>query len=372
MENNVDIMPEKATLKEYIEYLQTLKANLLNLAEATDGFRKVQEELANCQKDINAIMHGYVEVLTNISEQAQKVSETSKNVTDTVNAESGKSDGTHEESSSNVPSGNDTSSSEKVSPDAPETQPEKAEKSKEKELKEKSDFYKQEADEKIQYSLVYYDALIKHKKAEVELEKETARQKEEIQDKHNHNLKVKEKNLAEERIKMTQSTLNAIGTSTDGMAKMFNTFAKLYEDDAKTNSDYLKKQKNMQIAGATMEMLSGVVKAVSGAMSLGPIAGPIMGVINSATVIAAGVANIKKIKSTSTSGENSSSTSPTPMATVHAPELHTEVQTVHNITSSSEEAHLDNMVKDQKIYILSSDLEANGKRVKVQERETTF
>ncbi|MCM1176565.1 MAG: hypothetical protein NC308_01460 [Clostridium sp.] len=60
------------------------------------------------------------------------------------------------------------------------------------------------------------------------------------------------------------------------------------------------------------------------------------------------------------------------MASVSAPVLQTKVQTVHNLTSSSEEAHLDNMVKDQKVYILSSDLEANGKRVEIQEHETTF
>ncbi len=87
---------------------------------------------------------------------------------------------------------------------------------------------------------------------------------------------------------------------------------------------------------------------------------------------AAGIANIKKIKQTDTSGASSASAVPTTMASVAPPAVVPEVETVHNLTTSSDMAHQESMMKDQKVYILSSDLEANGKHVEIRERETTF
>jgi hypothetical protein len=56
--------------------------------------------------------------------------------------------------------------------------------------------------------------------------------------------------------------------------------------------------KKLQIAQATIAGLTGAVSAFTGAMSLGPIAGPIVGGILAAAVVAMTAVNVSKIKST--------------------------------------------------------------------------
>ena len=114
-------------------------------------------------------------------------------------------------------------------------------------------------------------------------------------------------------------------------------------------------------------MLQGVVTAISQAQELGPVAGPIMAAINSAAVIAAGVANINKIKSTKIS--TSSSASP---AAVAAPSVNADFQQVRAITSGSEEDRLNKMAGDQRVYILQSDIEASNASSKARVAESSY
>ena len=121
-------------------------------------------------------------------------------------------------------------------------------------------------------------------------------------------------------------------------------------------------------------MLNGVVTAISQAQQLGPIAGPIMAAINSAAVIAAGVANITKMKQQSTSANSSSSSSASPAtpAVVSAPQITQEVQTFRSLTSASEEDRLNKMAEDRKVYLVTSELEAHEQDTKVRLEESSF
>ena len=158
-------------------------------------------------------------------------------------------------------------------------------------------------------------------------------------------------------------------------SSLVSSIADIMEGDSAATEEQLKAAKTMRIAGATIDMLSGVVTAISQAQQLGPIAGPIMAAINSATVVAAGVANIQKIKQQSTArNAGSSSATPTPSvpATVAAPVIATQVQTVRQLTTATEEERLDRMAGDAKVVLVMSDLEAaeNDRRVHVE--ESTF
>ena len=135
--------------------------------------------------------------------------------------------------------------------------------------------------------------------------------------------------------------------------------------------------KKMQIAAAIINGLAGVAMAVSTAMSLGPIAGPIMAAVNSALVITTTALQIAKIKSTtfdgggSVSGEvSSASTTPTVAAMEYTPQYST------NVTGESETVNLANAVnegqRDQRVYVVESDINEAGKRVEVRESESTF
>lgn len=170
------------------------------------------------------------------------------------------------------------------------------------------------------------------------------------------------KALAMKQVALTQQAASAV-------SGILGSLADIYESDSEATEEELKKAKNMRIAGATIDMLSGVVSAISTAMQLGPIAGPILGAINSAAVIAAGVANIAKIKQQNTSRNSSGSTS-TP-AQVTAPSVDTSIQQVHTLTSASEEERL-NQMADQKVYLVTSELEAHENDRKVQLQEATF
>lgn len=129
-----------------------------------------------------------------------------------------------------------------------------------------------------------------------------------------------------------------------------------------------KAAKNLRIAAATIEMLQGAVAAYSTAQSLGPIAGPIVGAANAAAVVAAGLANINKIRSTQVSKDSAPSVTP---ATVSAPSIETAApQTV--VTGASTETALNNAAQPQRVYILQSDIEAAGNSSKVRTAEASF
>lgn len=67
---------------------------------------------------------------------------------------------------------------------------------------------------------------------------------------------------------------------------------------AASASEDFETQKKYKIAAATISTLQGMVQAFTGAMQLGPIAGPIVGGILAAATAAMGFANIAKIKQT--------------------------------------------------------------------------
>ena len=156
-----------------------------------------------------------------------------------------------------------------------------------------------------------------------------------------------------------------------GVSNLMSTVADALESGDNASEASVKAAKNLRIAAATIDMISGAVTAFSVAQSLGPIAGPIVGAINAAAVVAAGLANIAKIKSTSVSKKTTATTaSPTP-ATVEAPQLDTATPTTVTTGASTERA-LNAASQPQKVYILQSDIEAAGDTAQVQVAESSF
>ena len=173
---------------------------------------------------------------------------------------------------------------------------------------------------------------------------------------------------AEDAAKRKQAAMEAY---VDGVSNLMSTVADALESGDNASEASVKAAKNLRIAAATIDMISGAVTAFSVAQSLGPIAGPIVGAINAAAVVAAGLANIAKIKSTSVSKKTTPTTaSPTP-ATVEAPQLDTATPTTVTTGASTERA-LNAAAQPQKVYILQSDIEAAGDTAQVQVAESSF
>lgn len=177
----------------------------------------------------------------------------------------------------------------------------------------------------------------------------------------------KKRKARQETIEQTLRDFDAYAGAT---SNLLNGIADMMESNEATSEKNSKKIKGLRIASATIDMLQGAVSAFSSAFQLGPVAGPIVGAINSAAVIAMGIANINKIKSTDpvSGGDSGGSVS----ASVSAPTINTNIPTIRTATSASEEDRLNRMANPQKVYILQSDIEAAGSQSRVQIEESSF
>ena len=199
---------------------------------------------------------------------------------------------------------------------------------------------------------------------------------------NSHNTKEVQKAQAQDLINTYNQVSQSIGELMNNVAEIWQDSIKQRVKNGKITEEQGKKEfensKKLQIATAIINGLAGVATAVSTAMSLGPITGPIVGAANSALVIATTAAQIAKIKSTTFDGGGSSidsdissaAATPTTAAVEYTPKYST------NVTGESETVNLANAVserqKDQRVYVVESDINEAGKRVEIREAESTF
>lgn len=184
-----------------------------------------------------------------------------------------------------------------------------------------------------------------------------------------------EKEYHDSKRALWQASLSIMQQAAGGISSILGSIADAYENNTELTKKEAQKAKNLRIASATIDMLQGAVTAYAGAQSLGVPMGPIVGAINAAAVVAAGLVNIAKIKATQLGGGDSSTTASVPAAapaTVSAPSVMPEVSQVRNITSATEEDRLNQMASDQRVYILDSDIQAKNEQRRVEIAETTF
>lgn len=137
--------------------------------------------------------------------------------------------------------------------------------------------------------------------------------------------------------------------------------------------------KAMAVAATTISTYQAAQAAYQAAfMPVPTFASPVLGAINMAAAIATGLANIKSILSVDSSGGTGYGSSTSSGAAVSTPAVVTppavvqEVTTVRSLTGASEEERLNQMASDQRVYLVYSDVEQAGKRVQVQQSETSF
>ena len=181
-----------------------------------------------------------------------------------------------------------------------------------------------------------------------------------------------EKEYLESKRSLWEANLSIMQQAAGSVTSILGTIAEAYESNTNATRAEVQKAKNLRIAGATIDMLQGAVTAYSSAQSLGVPMGPIMGALNAAAVVATGLLNISKIRATQVSTASASTATPSVPAQVSAPAVQPEVNNVRTITSASEEDRLNQMVSDQRVYILESDLEASENQRRVEVAETTF
>ena len=187
------------------------------------------------------------------------------------------------------------------------------------------------------------------------------------------NLQNEQKKLSD-GVKLTaDSTKDAFAITSQVMTASFQSASSLLEtlasnEDANTKEGF-EKQKKMQIAAATMNMLGGIISTWTSVMNpanayltiFGQIA---MGVIQSASILGMGIANIQKIKQTSFDGGSTPSVSNGAIASsVIAPNAYSQ---------SVQGASTEQSIKDTRVYVLESDISNTQGRVSVQETENRY
>lgn len=153
-------------------------------------------------------------------------------------------------------------------------------------------------------------------------------------------------------------------TALSAVAQLFNGLAN--EQDT-SNKEGFESAKKYQIAGATMSMLAGIASAWASSMQLGPIAGPIMGSILSAFMLATGIMQINKIKSTQFNGGPTSGSSATPNTSAVA-----SIQAPVQYTQDVQGANIEGAIKDTRVVVTEGDISSTQKKVHVAESEARF
>lgn len=157
---------------------------------------------------------------------------------------------------------------------------------------------------------------------------------------------------------MAGAAFAAVGSMMNGLAQ---------QQDA-SNKEGFEKQKKYQIAAATMQMLAGIATALSGVFTTktGPwdIA---LAAIQAGIIATTGAIQIAKIKQQKFDGGSSSSSVSSPntgaVASVIAP-----VQYTQDVQGAS----IEGAIKDNKVYVVESDITNTQNKVSVTENEAVY
>ena len=197
---------------------------------------------------------------------------------------------------------------------------------------------------------------------ELEIAEETYAKEKAIRDK-----------AVQDEVERRQRLSAIIQSSAGAISSILTSVADAYEASAGDSEAAAERVKGIRIASATIDTIAGAVGAFMGITRDTGGWGIALAAIQAAAVMAAGIAQIQQIRNTDVSGGSSSSPSSGSMsAVVPAPTLNTEIPTVRNLTGASEEERLNRMAEDQRVYILSSDIEASQNSRRVRVRESSF
>lgn len=162
-----------------------------------------------------------------------------------------------------------------------------------------------------------------------------------------------------------------LGVAVSATSDILGSLADIYESDEKNSEKNAAKVKGLRIASATIDTISGAVSAYMNAQKQGlpPYISIPMGIASAATVTAAGLANIAKMKSVNPTSASTASVS-APVAS--APQVVVDVPRVRNLSTASDMTQLNKALDDVQVYVLDSDIQAKSKSKKVKVKESSF
>lgn len=161
------------------------------------------------------------------------------------------------------------------------------------------------------------------------------------------------------------------------ISSLIGAVADIIESAGDQSEQQARDMKNLRIASAIIDTLSGAVAAYMGTVKEIPgTAGIILGAINAATVTAAGVAQIAKLRATDVSRKSSGSAAISAVSasapTTTAPSLGTAAASSRSVTGSSEETGINGAQQNIRVVLVQSDLEAAQQKAAAVQVESTF
>lgn len=166
---------------------------------------------------------------------------------------------------------------------------------------------------------------------------------------------------------ITQRRIDTYLQMAGAVSNIFGALADIYEANEEADEEAAGKAKALRTASAIVQTISGAVGAFMStwtAPELPLTAKYVLAPLNASAVLAAGYAQVKAINSTKM-GKSSG-------GVVQAPSVTTSVPQVRTITGQNEEERLNQMASNQRVYLVTSDVEAALSKRKVQVQETEF
>lgn len=156
-----------------------------------------------------------------------------------------------------------------------------------------------------------------------------------------------------------------------------NSTSNLFKALSLAMGENTKAGKAFAIASATIDTIASALAGFRAGYNQwkdmpGPMAAmaPIQGAINATVALVSGYAQVQKIQSVDTSGSSTSTgATATAVAIPNISGLSTPYEYTREVTTETER---EEMNRDQRVYILESDIQDSNRRVQVRENETTF
>ena len=207
------------------------------------------------------------------------------------------------------------------------------------------------------------DAYVARLDAEQKYQDEMAKQREEQR-------KAEEK-AEQDRLKAEQAAWERLHKAKIATVQnAFTTMLSLYEafgnESAKESEGY----KAIASAQAVVQALLSANEAYAAMASI-PYVGPALGAVAAAAALAQGMAQVRAINATNMKGSTSapSVNATTPTASVSAPAVIQQVESTRTLTGVEEEQRMNNA---QRVYLVYDDVQQAGKKVSVEQSESTF
>lgn len=172
------------------------------------------------------------------------------------------------------------------------------------------------------------------------------------------------KNLANERARyIAKQSVAVFAAASNAVTGILDDIASSQDT---SNREGFEKSKKLQIASATIQMLTGIATAMSGVFTTktGPwdIA---LAAIQAGSIAASGIMNINKIKQTKFDGGGAS-------ASVSSAAVSNMVVPPIQYSNAVQGASTEGSIKDTKVYVTETDIKSTSNKVSVQESENTY